>query len=377
MLQRVGSTGSPWEAVGTPGRANPATRLDEGRLSSTGRRGCLYSPGRGLGALTVCPAYDASCVNDVEGRLRAIAERHGAFLRREVLELGMDDLAIRREVQAGRWHRLRQGAYTFTDLWSAADGAGRLVALTKTVMRVTGGAVAASHHSASVLHGMDLWDVPFDRAHVTRLGGGAGRSQPDVVHHEGLCCEDDVIEVGGVPVVRAVRAALESAVLAGVERGLVVADSGLHQQLFTAQELLDRHAAMTQWPGSQPLHLVTRLADGRSESVGESRSRFLFWSQHLPMPELQFPVRDGDRLVGVTDFAWPEHRLLGEFDGRVKYGRLLAPGEDPGEAVFREKQREDLLRRLTGWAMIRLTWVDLYHAERTATAIRRLLVRAA
>jgi hypothetical protein len=79
----------------------------------------------------------------------------------------------------------------------------------------------------------------------------------------------------------------------------------------------------------------------------------------------------------VTDFAWPEHRLLGEFDGRVKYGRLLRPGEEPGDAVFREKRREDLLRRVTGWSMIRITWEDLYHPARTAAAVRQLMGRAA
>jgi hypothetical protein len=224
---------------------------------------------------------------------------------------------------------------------------------------------------------MDLWDVGFGRAHLTRLDGGAGRQQHDVAHHEGVCLAGDVTEVRGVPVVRPARAALETALLAGVERGLVTADSGLHRGLFTRQALEDRHELMTRWPGSQPLHLVTRLADGRSESVGETRSRYLFWTQHLPMPELQYPVRDGSGLAGVTDFAWPEHRLLGEFDGRVKYGRLLRPGEEPGDAVFREKRREDLLRRVTGWSMVRITWDDLYHPERTAAVVRQLMRRAA
>ena len=53
-------------------------------------------------------------------------------------------------------------------------------------------------------------------------------------------------------------------------------------------------------------------------------------------------------VVGVADMAWPEHGVLGEFDGKVKYGRLLLPGESPGDAVFREKRREDEMRRLTG-----------------------------
>ena len=40
--------------------------------------------------------------------------------------------------------------------------------------------------------------------------------------------------------------------------------------------------------------------------------------------------------------------MFGEFDGRVKYGRLLKPGQDPGEVVFAEKRREDLIRGVTG-----------------------------
>jgi hypothetical protein len=316
-------------------------------------------------------------MNDLDASLRAIAERHGVILRREVLALGLDDAFIRQAVRMGRWVRVRHGAYVFADTWRTADGPARLMTLTRAVMRVTNGSVAASHHSGSAFHGMNLWDVPFDHAHVTRLDAGAGRSAGDATHHEGLCLEEDVVEVDGLRVVRPARAALESAVLSGVERGLVVADSGLQQGLFARQELDDQHALMTQWPGAQGLHLVTRLADGRSESVGETRSRYLFWSQGLPMPELQFQVWDGGRLAGVADFAWPEHRLLGEFDGKVKYGRLLRPGEDPGDAVFREKRREDLMRRLTGWGMVRLTWVDLHHAERTAAWMRRLMSQAA
>jgi hypothetical protein len=33
-------------------------------------------------------------------------------------------------------------------------------------------------------------------------------------------------------------------------------------------------------------------------------------------------------LIGITDFGWPRRGLVGEFDGKVKYGRLphLKPG---------------------------------------------------
>ena len=63
-------------------------------------------------------------------------------------------------------------------------------------------------------------------------------------------------------------------------------------------------------------------------------------------------------VVGRTDFAWEEQRVVGEFDGRIKYGRLLRPGQDPGDAVFEEKRREDAIRD-EGWGVVRWVWSDL------------------
>jgi hypothetical protein len=67
--------------------------------------------------------------------------------------------------------------------------------------------------------------------------------------------------------------------------------------------------------------------------------------------------------------------VIAEFDGRVKYGRLLKEGQDAGEVVFREKQREDLLRDL-GWEVVRWVWADLAHPEVIAERLRRAFLRA-
>jgi hypothetical protein len=96
----------------------------------------------------------------------------------------------------------------------------------------------------------------------------------------------------------------------------------------------------------------------------------------LPEPVLQFEVRDAaGTFVGRTDFAWPEYGLLGEFDGFSKYGRLRRPGETVEEAVVREKTREDLLREVTGWLMIRLIWRELFTPDATAARLRAQLLR--
>lgn len=113
-----------------------------------------------------------------------------------------------------------------------------------------------------------------------------------------------------------------------------------------------------------------------AESVGESRGLWLFWTHNLPAPVLQLEVRDAGRLIGRTDWGWPRLRGLGEFDGKVTYGRLLKPDQDPGEVVFLEKQREDRLREITGSWMIRLGWADLGQPARTAQRLRRLISAA-
>ncbi|MGD5088725.1 hypothetical protein QT857_22520, partial [Xanthomonas citri pv. citri] len=96
-----------------------------------------------------------------------------------------------------------------------------------------------------------------------------------------------------------------------------------------------------------------------------------------PAPELQHEVFDvRGVLIGRTDWAWPKYQGLGEFDGKLKYGRLLRPGQDPGEIVFEEKRREDQLREATNSWMIRLLWSDYDMPNRTAARIRTKLAQA-
>ena len=102
------------------------------------------------------------------------------------------------------------------------------------------------------------------------------------------------------------------------------------------------------------------------------------WSHRLPVPETQFEVRDSDGVLrGTCDWWWRKAKVLGEFDGKLKYGRLLRPGLEPGDVVFAEKQREDELRELTGCQMIRLTWSDYDRPRVTVARLTRILKLAA
>ena len=89
----------------------------------------------------------------------------------------------------------------------------------------------------------------------------------------------------------------------------------------------------------------------------------------VPAPQLQMPI--ATRLGSVrADMGWPGLGALGEFDGLIKYGELVRPGQGPSDAVVAEKRREDAIRD-EGWRVVRWTWSDLERFDEVARRIER------
>ncbi|QKE01301.1 type IV toxin-antitoxin system AbiEi family antitoxin domain-containing protein [Nocardioides marmotae] len=306
--------------------------------------------------------------------LRVLAEEIGFFTRAQARDAGYADRDVTRAVRQGLWRRIRRGYYTFGDLWRIADPVDQHRIRSRAVIDSLGDRVALSHVSGVIEHGVDVWGLDLSRVHVTRLDGGPGRIEGDVVHHEGFCGAGEVVERDGRRVLPPERCVVEAGSRTDNERALVMMDSLLHRGLVEHGELFAQFELMARWPFVQHLHLAVRMADGRAESVGESRGRYLFWSHGLPVPQLQYAVRDSKgAVVATSDWGWPEHGLLGEFDGQLKYGRLLRPGQDAGSVVFAEKQREDLAREVSGMGMVRLVWSDYDRPALTVARVRRAL----
>jgi len=309
--------------------------------------------------------------------LRVLTGDCGFFTRREAKSAGYADRDIARMVRSRMWIRFRHGAYAFADEWSALSDVGRHRVRCNAVLRSLGDAVALSHVSGVVRWDIDVWGLPLDRVHVTRLDGGPGRIETDVVHHEGLVTDGDVVVVSGQRVLRPERCVLEAGSRATNEIALCLFDAGLRLKKFDQAALFAAHDALQHWPFMQHLHIPVRMADPKSGSIGESRGRWIFRAVGIPSPELQYEVFDHDgNLLGMTDWAWPEERTFGEFDGRIKYGRLLKPGQEPGEVVFDEKHREDLLREATGFMAIRFIWADYEHPLQIRDRLLRKFNRA-
>jgi len=310
----------------------------------------------------------------MEDPLRIIARRFGVFLRREAIACGYTDKMLASLRRRRVLHRVRHGCYCFEDVWSTMTAEERHLTLARAVLRVTPGPVVLSHVTALIAHAVPVWGVDLSRVDVTRLELGAGRVETDVRHHVGICMEGDVTEVDGLPVTVVERALVEAATVVSSESALVSADAALHAKKCDPDAVRGCFARMVHWAGSRHVHSMLRLMDGRAESVGESRGRWLFESQGLPRPELQFEVYD-DRgvLIAITDFVWHDHKAFGEFDGKVKYIKYLREGEQPGDVVFREKRREDDVRRITGYGCGRMIWSDLNTPRRTASYFRSIL----
>lgn len=307
--------------------------------------------------------------------LRHLTESVGFFTRGQALDCGYSEKQVAALTRHRIWVRFRRGYYCHGDTWQALDEVGRhLVRCAAVIDSIGPDVVALSHVSGAVRHGIEVWNVDLSRVHVTRLDGGAGRLEGDVVHHEGFVADDELTMVEGQPVLAAVRCCLEAASVAANESALCLLDSGLHLGRFDPESMMAQFELMARWPRTRHLHIPVRMADGDAATIGESRGRRLFRVLHLPAPLLQYDVVDADGvLLGTTDWAWPAHGLLGEFDGKVKYTRLVPPGMTPGDVVFAEKQREDAMRRATGFAMERIVWDDLQRPRVLEQRLRRAL----
>ena len=234
--------------------------------------------------------------------------------------------------------------------------------------------MALSHGSGALAHGIGTWGVDLSRVHVHASTATRGRVEGDVVDHEGFCIEEDVMEVDGL------RVCDLSAVPSKRRASRPEARGDL--RLTPAQEALDHDGLMRrleQMSRGRAPDICTSPSGWRTVGLRVLASTAVAGCAGASSSRYRGPVRGVRRsgvLRGTTDWWWPEYGLLGEFDGRIKYGRLLKPGQDPGEVVFAEKNREDILREISGCRMIRLIWSDYERPRLTASRIKDLLRRA-
>lgn len=291
--------------------------------------------------------------------------------RTDALADGMSDGELARMVRRGELVRLQRGTY-LPDLPLA--GSPRHAAVVRATVADLRTPAVVSHVSAAVAHGLPLWRVPLGRVHLIRNPPAGGSGTRRIHLHVARLPDEEVIVLDGLPVTDLTRTAVDLSRTLPFEQAVVVVDAALATGATTPERLtacLDRMGAV---PGVRRARRVVAFADGRSESVGESRSRVLVKRLGLPAPDLQVRLRAGGSEIARCDFGWREFRTVAEFDGRVKYGRLLRYGQDPGDVVFAEKVREDAIRD-EGWKVARWIWRDLDTPAVVGDRLRRAFAR--
>jgi hypothetical protein len=108
---------------------------------------------------------------------------------------------------------------------------------------------------------------------------------------------------------------------------------------------------------------VLPLVDGRSESPPESWVRVACARAGLPSPVPQFVVLQDGEFLGRVDLAWPDARLIVEYEGAHHFDELQ---------IRRDDRR---YRRLiaAGWRVIRLSAADLRDMDDVVRRIREAL----
>lgn len=262
---------------------------------------------------------------------------------------------LRRRLRRGEIHRLHRGTYIDPEgaAWESIPLTTRHVARTIAVAGASNTTVVCGI-SAAALHGFPLLNSRLSGP-VTVNRASASPAVAGLRVMRAKLKDSDIVEMHGVRTTTLERTIQDLASLVQGPELLAAADAAL--RLGANFDRLDepQHQRRT-------LRWIKTHATDRSDSYAESWSRYLMIEHGVEFDLQQATILDENgQFLARTDFA-SRTGVIGEFDGKLKYGKLLRAGEDAADAVAAEKQREARLRA-AGWEVTRWMWNDLRHPQ--------------
>jgi len=301
--------------------------------------------------------------------------------RQDLLAHDWTERAIERAVREGRLRPIRRGWYLATDDWSGLWPEGAHLAHVLAVARDSRGGAVMSHLSAAVLWGLPVYRAPLQRVHMTVPPASRISSGPDVWRHTAPLAAGDVVMRHGIrctslertvfDVVRTTRSETAVACADAAERAMTLRgrEWDLDEKESWRRALADRVDAATGARGIRQARRILALADGRAQLPGESVSRLQLVRLGFAVPDLQVRVPGPDGTDYFVDFALRDVRAFGEFDGEGKYtDEALRRGMSVEAVMLAEKRREDWIRGVTQWRLVR--WGDEHCATPAKLAAR-------
>lgn len=260
------------------------------------------------------------------------------------LRLGRDLRRAGVEPHAPEFRRIRRGVWMTHPDWVTLTPTQRHAALVHAtaLMCALEQPPVFSHAAAAAVWGMpriQSWPDLVDIVTSDRRIRTSGRINRHVGHPA------VAQTTGGLHVTSPARTVIDLARTLPLVDSLAAVDHALRHGLCRREDLiLELAEVMAPAPGRHRAEVVCELANPLSMSAGESLSRAQMFLLCLPPPQLQVPIHDALGHIGTVDFLWSG--LIGEFDGRVKYGVSEGMSSDEAAGVlWAEKQREDRLRR--------------------------------
>ncbi|GAA1767564.1 hypothetical protein GCM10009795_012470 [Nocardioides hankookensis] len=180
--------------------------------------------------------------------------------------------------------------------------------------------------SAAWLHAGDRALAPNEHLEVPPLScfvpsEGHRLRNKLVVSGEREILPRDLMEVDGLCVTTPLRTALDLGRLeSNADLKLNGMDAMLRLGQFSHEQLLAQVPRFNRRRGVVALRVLAPLADGGSESFGESALRLRWIGAGLPRPTTQISVRDDGREIYRIDMGLEDFRFGAEYDGEQWHG---------------------------------------------------------
>src|SRR5680860_331843 len=286
--------------------------------------------------------------------------RDGLIPSAALREAGMNSHAVDTLLRRGELVRVRRGIYTLGEAWRTANVDARYRTFVRATAEVAVRPLVFSHLSAAALHGLPIIG-PWPKAvHVLSSRASGGSTARYTTSHQATGSGADTVVLAGCQATSLPRTLVDVAASSAFLIGVTMIDHALRLDAervdaetkrgmrsvptLTKDVLLEELAAGRPRSGAAQAERTIAFANPLSANPGETLSRVRIHELGFEVPELQvhFAVNGRDYWV---DFYWRRVRKMAEFDGELKYTRgVVLADRDPGEVVFKEKKREDVLR---------------------------------
>ncbi|MGN6780899.1 MAG: type IV toxin-antitoxin system AbiEi family antitoxin domain-containing protein [Marmoricola sp.] len=276
------------------------------------------------------------------------------FTRSMAGEAGISTSALRGLLGAGLLRTVLHGVHIPVQAADTVALRARALSLVVSEHAVVTDRAAAWLHGMPVLRrGAHLTAPPIEVCHVTDTRS----RRPQVDGYRRGLLPRDVLELHGIRVTTPMRSALDLGRLLWRFDALASLDAALRVGVDHGQ-LLGEIGRFKGYRGVRQLRVLAPLADGRSESPGESALRLHWLDAGLPPPDLQYWIDDD---AGVPlyrlDVPSPEVRYAAEYDGEQFHTEAAD--------VTHDEERRDWIRTHRCWQIDAFTKQDVYGVNTT------------